>query len=314
MINDKASYFQHPQALVETKNIGTGTRIWAFAHLLPNVSIGCDCNICDHVFIEDDVSIGNRVTIKCGVQLWAGITVEDDVFIGPNATFSNDIFPRSKLYPKIFAKTIIKEGASIGANATLLPGITIGTKAMIGAGAVVTKDVPSYAIVVGNPGRIIGYTDERHEADKKIKKGEEMQCSILEAKGAKLYEMPVIDDSRGTLSYGEFPTHLPFLPLRYFLVYNVPNLAIRGEHAHKELQQFLICVRGSCSVSLDDGYHQDEVCLNSPNVGLLIPPMVWAAQYAYSSDALLLVYASDTYKADDYIRNYDEFLKTVKSI
>lgn len=150
-------FFKHSHALVESSSIGRGTRIWAFAHVLPGAVIGADCNICDHTFIENDVRIGDRVTIKCGVQVWDGITLEDDVFIGPNATFTNDRFPRSKQYPDEFMGTRVCRGASIGANATILPGLTIGEAAMIGAGAVVTKDVPPRAIMVGNPARIKGY-------------------------------------------------------------------------------------------------------------------------------------------------------------
>jgi UDP-3-O-[3-hydroxymyristoyl] glucosamine N-acyltransferase len=124
-----ANHFQHEQALVETSSIGTGTRIWAFAHVLPRATIGRDCNICDGVFIENDVVIGDRVTIKGGVQIWDGITLEDDVFVGPNATFTNDRFPRSKKYPESFLRTLVRHGASIGANATILPGLTIGANA-----------------------------------------------------------------------------------------------------------------------------------------------------------------------------------------
>jgi acetyltransferase-like isoleucine patch superfamily enzyme len=157
------NYFQHPQALVESKEIGAGTRIWAFTHILRQAKIGKDCNICDHVFIENDVKVGDRVTIKCGVQLWDGLIIEDDVFIGPNVTFANDLFPRSKHYPEKFLQTTVCKGASIGANATILPGLTIHCNAMIGAGAVVTKDVPPNAIVVGNPAKIIGYDSKSEE-------------------------------------------------------------------------------------------------------------------------------------------------------
>jgi UDP-2-acetamido-3-amino-2,3-dideoxy-glucuronate N-acetyltransferase len=155
------SFYVHPNGLCESKSIGAGTKVWAFAHILPSAVIGSDCNICDHVFIENDVLIGNHVTVKCGVQLWDGTTVEDNVFIGPNATFTNDIFPRSKVYPEVFLRTIVKKGASIGANATILPGLTIGENAMVGAGAVVTKSVPDFAIVVGNPARITGFSNSR---------------------------------------------------------------------------------------------------------------------------------------------------------
>ncbi|VVD96894.1 serine acetyltransferase [Pandoraea pneumonica] len=140
---------------VQSQSIGKGTKIWQFVVVLPNAEIGDDCNICSHCFIENDVKVGNRVTVKCGVQLWDGTVIEDDVFIGPNVTFSNDNFPRSKVYPETFAKTIVREGASIGANATILPGIEIGKGAMIGAGSVVTKNVPANAVVAGNPARIL---------------------------------------------------------------------------------------------------------------------------------------------------------------
>lgn len=147
------SAFIHDKALIDRgASVGAGTRVWGFTHILAGARIGVDCNICEQVFIENDVSVGDRVTVKCGVQLWDGIRLEDDVFVGPNATFTNDKFPRSKRYPDTFPITIVKRGVSIGANSTILPGLTIGGEAMIGAGAVVTSDVPPKAIVIGNPG------------------------------------------------------------------------------------------------------------------------------------------------------------------
>lgn len=302
--------FVHSAALCESNHIGERTRIWAFAHILPKAKIGNDCNICDGVFVENDVIIGNRVTIKCGVQLWDGTRVGDDVFIGPNATFTNDNFPRSKKYPDKFDGIIIENGASIGANSTILPGIRIGARAMVGAGAVVTKDVPTEAIVVGNPARISGYVIRGHEklasttfASKPSTHG---TTQVL-ASSAKIIQLPEIADLRGKLSFAEIGQYLPFAPERYFLVYDVPNQEIRGEHAHKECHQFLIAAKGSITVIADNGQVKDQIILNSPAIGLHIPPMVWGIQFKYSQDAVLLVLASKRYSAKDYIRNYSEF-------
>ena len=143
----------HPLADVQTEKIGENTSVWQFCVVLPNAQIGDNCNINCQVFIENDVKIGNNVTIKPGVQIWDGLRIEDNVFIGPNVTFTNDRYPRSKQYPEEFQQTLIKKGASIGANATILGGITIGENALIGAGSVVTKDVPANELWVGNPAK-----------------------------------------------------------------------------------------------------------------------------------------------------------------
>lgn len=155
--------FIHERALVETDMIGAGTRIWAFAHVMPGAVIGVDCNICDHTYVEGDVIVGDRVTLKSGVFLWDGLRVEDDVFIGPQATFTNDLMPRSR-QPFTLLKTTIRRGASIGAGAVILPGLTIGERAMVGAGAIVTKDVPTDAVVVGNPARVVRIASPREDA------------------------------------------------------------------------------------------------------------------------------------------------------
>lgn len=147
----------HKYSDIQSKKIGEGTNIWQFCVILPGACIGSHCNICANVFIENDVIIGNKVTIKSGVQVWDGVTIEDDVFIGPNVTFSNDLLPRSKQYPDKFISTVIKKGASIGANATIVAGNNIGAYAMIGAGAVITKNIQDYELWVGNPARHVGY-------------------------------------------------------------------------------------------------------------------------------------------------------------
>jgi UDP-2-acetamido-3-amino-2,3-dideoxy-glucuronate N-acetyltransferase len=305
--------FIHPNALCESTTIGEGTRVWAFSHVLPGARIGADCNICDHVFIENDVVIGDRVTVKCGVQLWDGIRVENDVFIGPNATFTNDRFPRSKQYPEKFLQTRVCDGASIGANATILPGLSIGERAMVAAGAVVTRSVPRNAIVRGNPARIVGYVDFSKLAVTPVTDGEDSERNPLGVMGVKLHRLPLIHDMRGDLSVGEFQHEVPFLPKRYFMVFDVPTTDIRGEHAHRTCHQFLVCPRGRCHVIVDDGKTRGEVLLDRPNRGLYIPPMIWSIQHRYSADAVLLVFASDYYDPADYIRDYNEFLHLART-
>ena len=149
----------HPLADVHSSQIGEDSRIWQYSVILAQAQIGKNCNICAHTLIENDVVLGDNVTVKSGVFIWDGITIQDNVFIGPNVTFTNDKHPRSKQYPEEFLRTVIEKGASIGANATILPGIKIGQYAMVGAGAVVTKDVPEKALVVGNPAIINGFIE-----------------------------------------------------------------------------------------------------------------------------------------------------------
>ncbi|MCU0421888.1 MAG: N-acetyltransferase [Bacteroidia bacterium] len=151
--------FIHEKALVETDHIGDDTRVWAFVHILKGAKIGSNCNICDHCYIEYDVEVGNNVTIKCGIYLWEGVRLEDDVFLGPNVVFTNNPRPRSKQYIE-HLKTYVHQGASIGANSTLLAGIHVGKYAMVGMASVVTRDVKDYALVYGNPARQHGWVDE----------------------------------------------------------------------------------------------------------------------------------------------------------
>jgi UDP-2-acetamido-3-amino-2,3-dideoxy-glucuronate N-acetyltransferase len=309
------SYYVHERALCETEDVGPGTRIWAFAHVLEGARLGADCNICDGVFIEGGARVGDRVTVKCGVQLWTGVTLEDDVFVGPNATFTNDRFPRSKHRPADFARTTVRAGASIGANATILPGLEIGGHAMVGAGTVVTRSVPPNAIVVGNPARIVGYVGAGASSPLLAAGPAPLEPEVrhTDVEGVTWHRLPVVTDMRGTLSVGEFQRSVPFEPRRYFLVYGVPHPEVRGEHAHHVCHQFLVCVTGSCSVTVDDGRHRNMIVLDAPNQGIYLPPGVWAMQSRFSTDAVLLVFASHYYDPADYIRSYDEFLAVRRS-
>jgi UDP-2-acetamido-3-amino-2,3-dideoxy-glucuronate N-acetyltransferase len=313
-VGEPSDVFVHPAGILESPNVGAGTRVWAFAHVQAGAVLGRDVNVSDHVFIENDVVVGDRVTIKCGAQLWDGARVEDDVFIGPYVSFTNDPFPRSKRYLPEYPRTTLRRGSSIGTGAILLPGLTVGAQAMVGAGAVVTRDVPPYAIVTGNPARIVGYvdTDRTRAAPSPTTVTSIDGHPIERVRGVKLLKMPTVKDLRGMLSFGEVGQHLPFVPRRYFLVYDVPTKEGRGQHAHKELEELLLCVRGSISVVVDDGEHRSEVVLDTPELGLHISAGVWSIQYKYTRDAVLLVLASDGYSAEDYIREYAEFKRHVE--
>ncbi len=306
-----ADVFVHERGLCESDEVGDGTRIWAFAHVLPGAKIGADCNICDGVFVEGGVTVGDRVTLKSGVQLWTGVELEDDVFVGPNATFTNDPFPRSRQYLDEYARTVVRAGASIGANATILPGLEIGRGAMVGAGAVVTRPVPPHAVVKGNPARIRGYAETSTPAAEPAP-GRGVGRTTLGVRGVHLQRFPEFADLRGRLSSGDLPGEgVPFAPRRWFMVYDVPSREVRGEHAHKVCEQFLICVSGQVMVAVDDGENRAEALLDAPTAGIYIPAGIWASQFRYDSDAVLLVLASHPYDPDDYIRDYDEFLASV---
>ncbi|AVT15475.1 isomerase [Paracidovorax avenae] len=308
----------HATADVTSSQIGAGTSIWQNVVVLPGARIGKDCNINAQCFVENDVVLGDRVTVKSGVYLWDGVFLHNDVFVGPNVTFTNDKFPRSKKYPEHFPKTIVCEGASIGGGAVILPGVRIGRGAMIGAGAVVTKNVPPFAIVVGNPAQIVGYVAGAvalGTGNAASTPSPQLGSSVsLGVGGVKMHALKVVGDMRGDLSVGEIPTEIPFEVKRYFLVFNVPSSRTRGEHAHYQCHQFLVCVKGSCSVVVDDGKHRAEVVLDTPGKGLHLPPLTWGIQYKYSKDAVLLVFASHSYDANDYIRDYSEFISVVENL
>lgn len=313
-----ANYFVHEKGICESEHVGEGTRIWAFAHVLPGAKIGRNCNICDSVFIENDVVIGDGVTIKCGVQVWDGVRLGNNVFVGPNATFTNDGFPRSKEYPDQFLQTIVEDGASIGANSTILPGLIIGARSMVGAGAVVTGNVPPNAIVTGNPARITGYVNL---SIKRIETEPAQDVAVTDVSGpgqnmlgvgdCYLMQLPQFRDLRGGLLPVEFEKHLPFIPKRQFFVYGVPGSKVRGEHAHKKCKQFLLAINGSVSVVVDNGTNAYEVKLDSPSKGLYLADKVWGIQYKFTADAILAVYASDVYDPADYIRSYEDYIAFV---
>ena len=218
------------------------------------------------------------------------------------------------------------EGICVRANARLDSacvigeGVTIGQGAWVRAGAVVLRTIPANAIVEGNPAQVVGYlnhsgSDRRDEprlVDIHSLGNLERPARVSLGVGASaLYLMRRITDARGSLTVGEVPTEVPFSPARFFTVFNVPSVELRGEHAHKQCQQFLTCLHGSCRILLDDGSKRCEVTLDRPDMSVFMPEMIWSTQYCYSHNAVLLVFASRHYEAEDYLRTYDEFLSEI---
>lgn len=304
MLGLSVPFLQHPTAVVESQAIGHGTEIAAFARILAGARIGAGCRIGEHTLVETGAVVGDRVTLRPGVRLWDGVVLEDDVFVGPNATISDERrLPGAR--PPV---TTIRRGASVGANATILAGLTIDEDVVVEPGAVVTRNVPRNAMVTGNPARIVGYAGARIPDPPPHAVTATGRDTGSLVGGVVLYRLPLVSDLRGMLSFAESGREVPFAVRRYFVVFDVDTEQVRGEHAHRTLHQFLVCVHGRCSVMADDGRHRQEFLLDSPDVGIYIPPMTWAVQYKYSRDGVLLALVSDVYDPDDYIRDYGEFL------
>ena len=236
-----------------------------------------------------------------------GVLIERDAIIGPNAAILGCGEGGN-------SAAIVLAGAEIGANATVLAGVTIGMRARVAPGAVVMRSVPPLAIVEGNPAHIIGYV-ETHAGRAAASPSKELptQRGIqpTNVRGVTQHRLLMVPDLRGSLTVGEFEREIPFIPKRYFLVFDVSTEETRGEHAHVECEQFLVAVHGSVSVVADDGRMREEFILDHPKLGLYLPPMTWSIQYRYSADAVLLVFASAYYDEVDYVRNYADFLRLV---
>jgi acetyltransferase-like isoleucine patch superfamily enzyme/dTDP-4-dehydrorhamnose 3,5-epimerase-like enzyme len=274
-----------------------------FVEISPEAQVGFGCTFGSHCFVHKGAVVGANVHIEGGVILHEGVAIEDGVEIGANVVF---VRPRNTIGAPA---TLICRCSQIGGNATLAAGVTVGEQALVEPGSVVLNSVQPYAIVAGNPAKVVGFRG----ASVAVKmaspatpagQGLGMLCRV---RGVRLFELPFISDPRGNLTVGEFEKTIPFRPLRYFITFDVPNARIRGEHAHRECEQFLICVRGSCAVVVDDGQQREEILLDRPTLGIYVPPMIWATEYKHTSDSTLMVFASEYYDPEDYIRNYAEF-------
>lgn len=245
------------------------------------------------------------MSIHPSVTLMPGVYIEPGVAIGANVTIGANTV--------ILAPVRIEADTWIGANVTISGEIIVGSRSQINHGAVVTSSVPPKAMVMGNPAKIVGYVDTPlYETGHAQARTTTTTITPSDVKGVALYNLRFVPDMRGALSVGEFLRDIPFAPLRYFLVLGVPTAETRGEHAHIACHQFLIAVTGSVSVVADDGTNRQEFILDKPQIGLYLPPLTWGIQYRYSHDAVLLVFASDYYDADDYIRDYRQFVDYVK--
>jgi len=243
-------------------------------------------------------------TILPGAYIEAGVTLGHRITVGAN----------SVVLAGEQASTRIEDDVWIGANCTIYGDVVIGARARIDHGSVVTTSVPPKAVVMGNPAKIVGYVDtpiyDHGIAQTRVSNTTSIASAV---KGVALYTLKYVPDMRGALSVGEFHRDIPFAPKRYFLVLGVPTAETRGEHAHIACHQFLIAVTGSVAVVADDGTNRQEFILDRPHAGLYLPPLTWGIQYRYSSDAVLLVFASDYYEPDDYIRDYKQFVDYVRA-
>lgn len=300
MTSDDTPPLIHPRAVVDSDRVGPGTSVAALAHIAAGAVVGAHCRLGPHVCLENGASLGDRVTLAAGARVGGDVRLGDDVSVGANTVITGG--PSSP--------TVIGNGAAIAANATVAAGISVGRGAVVGAGAVLDHDVPTHAIVAGNPARITGYriTSPALEAAREAPS----PGRPSRVRGVEILTLPVIADLHGKLTVAEEGRGLPFIPRRYFVVHDVPSREARGEHAHRTLHQLLTCVRGQCTIVVDDGTTREEHRLGGPATALHLGPMVWGAQFDFSPDAVLLVLASEPYDPDDYIRDYDLFLAEVR--
>lgn len=269
----------------------------------PSATMGAGCEVHASAIIGEGVRLGDGVVIGPGAVIEGPCTIGDRCVleagsvIGPGGGQTGE-------------GVLIEDDAWLGAGAVVRGELTVAGGARIQVGAVVQRSVPPHAVVAGNPAQIIGYVPSfaGEEGAAALAGGTHgVGASSTRVRGVTLHRLPRVLDLRGNLSVGEFGRSVPFEPKRYFLVFGVPNAEIRGEHAHRTCKQFLVCVKGSCSVVADDGGNREEFALDDPAVALYLPPLTWGIQYKYSPDAVLLVFASEFYDSAEYIRDYAEF-------
>ena len=315
-IAQSASGTIHPTAVIDqSAEVGSGVHVGPHCCLGAGVTIGAESRIGSNVVLEDNVKVGSRTTIAAGTFVHEDVLVGDDIVIGPNVAFVSNGFERAETAERRL-QTVVRDGASIGANSSVLAGAIIGANSIVGAGTVVTRDVPPFATVVGSPARIVGYVaSPQFTTSRRIRasslRDDDFPLSIGKVT---ITRLPLIEDLRGSLVVGEYPSQLPFIPQRVFTVFGVSSRETRGEHAHHKLEELLVCVHGECAIAIDDGSERGEIMLDRPDAALHLPPYVWSTQYRYSPDGVLLVLASTGYDPDGYIRDHDEFRNLIRHV
>lgn len=280
------------------------------ARIHTGATVAASAILGDFVVVYPGADVGADCRVRGFTQLWPGVRLEAGAELGPGVTLEAPESPESG---NAGDAIVIGAQARVGAGALICRGVRLGQGAVVAAGAVVAQNVPPYAVVTGSPARITDYVQNTSGAPvmawhQRATFPAQPSVVPLGLGGVTLHRFKFLQDPRGDLSVGEFSREIPFTPSRYFLVMNVPSDKNRGEHAHRECHQFLVCVKGTCSVVVDDLEQRCEIALDSPDLGVYLPPMTWGIQYKYSSDAVLMVFASHYYDAADYIRDYDEFV------
>lgn len=253
----------------------------------------------DYSVVHTNVDLGRECKFDAGCYVGPGAKLGDWVRVGPHAVIDSRTDQRVE----------IRDGAVIGAQSIVQAGVLIGDRAVVEPGAVVTRNVPAMAVVAGNPAKIVRYVAGLSTPAALRAAGEGEDLRNTGVRGVNIHRLPLIEDLRGNLVFGEAMKHVPFAVKRFFVTFEVASEEARGEHAHRKLEQFLLCVHGRVNIVVDDGKRREEIILDRPNVAIHIRPMVWGVQYRFSPGAVLLVLCSDLYDPTDYIRDYSEFLE-----
>jgi UDP-2-acetamido-3-amino-2,3-dideoxy-glucuronate N-acetyltransferase len=296
------NYTKNESSRIENSIVDSSCALGVGAIIRNGVKLGKNCVVGDYTVLDGAVTVADSCIIAPHCYLSGPASIESGVRFGANATLSscND------------QPVTVRQSAVIGAHSTIVGPLVISERAVIDPGSVVTKNVPANVVVAGNPARIVRYHQSQSTVAHHLEPAAPGTTTATTVRGVNIHHLPMIEDLRGNLSFGEARQHVPFDIKRYFLTFDVVSEEARGEHAHRSLQQFLICVHGRVHIVADDGTTWEEIVLHRPSVAVYLPPMVWGLQYRFTADAVLLVLCSEAYDPEGYIRSYAEFLELAK--